>query len=142
MNQKWVKKYGEIAVNEQTWLAANNCTSEARLRLLHWKILHNIYPTKILLKKMNIVDSEYCTRCNVIEDTEHFFYNCKEVKELWKIVENDIKRELTEQECILGINCKQVNILILIAKLCISKYKYGDYANLSILYEREKKLRI
>ncbi len=142
VNQKWVKKYGEIAVNEQTWLAANNCTSEARLRLLHWKILHNIYPTKILLKKMNIVDSEYCTRCNVIEDTEHFFYNCKEVKELWKIVENDIKRELTEQECILGINCKQVNILILIAKLCISKYKYGDYANLSILYEREKKLRI
>ena len=94
---------------------------------------------------MKKVDDELCTKCNVVETIEHFFYDCKLVKLLWKEVQNDLKhkRIITEKECILGTECcKHDNLLILIAKLCISKFKYGEYTNLAILYEREKILRI
>ena len=49
VTQVWVKKFGEEAVNELTWIIVRNCTSETRLNMLHWKILHNIYPTRVLL---------------------------------------------------------------------------------------------
>ncbi len=49
LNKRWVKKYGDIALESWTWLNAKMCTKEIRLIMLHWKILQNIYPTRILL---------------------------------------------------------------------------------------------
>ena len=39
---------------------AVKCTKETRLQALHWKILHNIYPTNILLNRIGIFESKYC----------------------------------------------------------------------------------
>ncbi len=148
VSQIWVKKYGKIAVDESTWLNAKNCTNEIRLIMLHWKIIHGIYPTRILLKKMKKVDDDLCIHCNVIEDLEHFFFHCDKVRKLWEIVRQDMenKEVITEQDCMLGrtgiLNCKYDNLLILIAKMCISKFKYGEHSNMLILYEKEKKFRI
>ncbi len=145
VNRTWVKKYGLIATEENTWLIARKCTKEVRLQLLHWKILHHIYPTRILLKKMKITNDEYCTECNVIETIEHFYFHCKIVRKLWEKVQSDLhhKKVISEQDCILGnLCCNEDNLFILIAKVCISKFKYGEYKNLLILYENEKKERI
>ena len=45
-----------VELNENYWEVAIRCTRETRLRVLHRKILHNIYPTNILLRKMGLVD--------------------------------------------------------------------------------------
>ena len=42
-----------------------HCTAKTRWRLLQWKILHNIYPTSILLNKMDISNNKnYAFGCN------------------------------------------------------------------------------
>ena len=38
-------------------------TKETRLRVLKWKIFHDIYPTNIMLNRMNIRESDKCTFC-------------------------------------------------------------------------------
>ena len=68
----WRHRYN-YTVDKHNWSLAHNATKEERLRLLHWKILHNIYPTNILLKKMKIRDNDLCSLCYEIDYIEHFF---------------------------------------------------------------------
>ncbi|XP_076468368.1 uncharacterized protein LOC143299124 [Babylonia areolata] len=42
-----------------------SCFSETRLKEVQWKILHNIYPTSILLHKMEIMENNKCSICDV-----------------------------------------------------------------------------
>jgi hypothetical protein len=49
----WQHKFDMYLTNLH-WQVAIDCTREVRLRTLHWKILHNIYPTNILLHKMGL----------------------------------------------------------------------------------------
>ena len=42
---------------------AKEAIKESKLILLHFKILHNIYPSNILLNRMGIKDSELCEIC-------------------------------------------------------------------------------
>eukprot|EP00916_Digyalum_oweni_P006123 GHVL01010556.1.p1 GENE.GHVL01010556.1~~GHVL01010556.1.p1 ORF type:complete len:229 (-),score=2.89 GHVL01010556.1:211-897(-) len=145
-------------VNETCWSIAKNATKESRLRELHWKIVHNIYPTNILLQKMGLSDSEYCPYCTHERDyIEHFFYDCSKVKPLWKHVENTIldktgvRVKLNAKSVLLGVVCVEnagnvcldiINHLVLIAKMCISKFRYGTPVNLTLMFENEMKLRV
>ena len=49
------------------------CTKESRLQLLHWIILHDIYPTSILLHKIGICSSNKCLFCGEVDYLELFF---------------------------------------------------------------------
>ena len=83
----WTRKFG-IEINEKTWENAILHTKETRLRVLQWKILHNIYPTNILLNKMNVTENNKCSYCPYIVDyLENFFFDCTEVQSMWKFVE-------------------------------------------------------
>ena len=76
----WRNKCG-IKAEKERWTLASKCTSETRLRLLQWKILHNIYPTSILLNKMGISNSKNSAfGCNQTDYPEHFFFSCKKKK--------------------------------------------------------------
>ena len=111
---------------------------------------------------MKIEDSDLhvCDTCNVIETIEHFFFHCTKIKCIWSQLNKDINLllgiqfQLTEEHAILGIDksttdklnissesYKKANLMILITKNCISKYRYGTYENLNILYEWELLLR-
>ena len=68
----WNEKY-DLSFSKHHWLVASKCTKEERLKLLHWKILHNIYPTNILLHKMGLRPSTYCSFCQETDYTEHLF---------------------------------------------------------------------
>ena len=87
------KKKFNIDIDRNYWSAAFTATKETRLGTLQWKILHNVYPTNILLKKMGIADSETCNACNSGDKgyIEHFFYACDKIKPIWKIIETEIK---------------------------------------------------
>ena len=121
---------------------------------LQFKILHNFYPTNILLNRMKVSDSEKCKECNVVDFIEHFFVHCSLVGPLWHhiaqlaFIETKCKIQLNEITILFGIikddfphlsqNVINVyNWYILLGKLCISKRKYGNQKNIVHIFERE-----
>ena len=153
----WNKKY-KIKIDKEVWKIAINATKETRLRVLHWKLIHNIYPTGTTLKKIKLRETELCPYCHIPDHIEHFFIQCSKVRELWKEVNNIInvitekKLNLTDQIILTGaktsdfpdIQAKEINkinAVILIAKMCIGKYKYGKGYNLLATFENESSLR-
>ena len=149
----WQRKYPDISVEQRLFSRAFIATKEVRLRVLQWKILHNIYPTCILLQKMKIRDSSNCKYCPSTRDfIEHFFCNCPKTFDLWARVEHiladklNLNLKLTEEQKLFGIQANnlvpdEVNHIILIAKMCISKYKYGDYTSILEVFDYEMRLR-
>ena len=50
------------------------CTQETRLPVLQWKIMHNIYPTNILLSMMKVGENNrYSYFTDTVDSNEHFF---------------------------------------------------------------------
>jgi hypothetical protein len=136
----WKRKFN-IEFDKKLWLLPFVSTQETRLRVLQWKLLHNIYPTNILLSKMKIVDNNKCTYCrDVVDFIEHFFYECPKSRELWKKVEQlmyvelDLDIDLNIHDVLFGLKRNgmtemqilKINHIILIAKMCISIFKKTD----------------
>ena len=135
---------------------AQECTKESRLRLLHFKFIHNIYPTNIMLQKMGLVDSNKCMWCPDTDYIEHAFFSCRKLVHFWKMVQQHILTNLnyriniTEsialfglpKPCAIGPHLQnQINLIILIAKLSISKFKYGKCKHLELIFETELNMR-
>ena len=153
----WQNKFN-IQISQFHWNIAKQATKESRLRELHWKVLHNIYPTQILLKKMGLADNDFCPYCpNEKDYIEHFFFECKQIKPIWKFIEQKMldafnyKITLTKENILTGIIAmtntsvdllKHLNHLILIGKMCISKYRYGTPIDIIIMFENEVRLRL
>jgi len=151
----WLNKFN-IVLDDQFFTISNKVTKESRLRELHWKIVHNIYPTNILLFKMGIANSNKCTYCQQeIDFIEHFFFECKEIRKLWTHIESLFQTKLgkriiiKKEDALLGkkrdiLNTDMfsyLNHLILIGKMCISKFRYGTPADIIIMLEKEMSLR-
>ena len=83
----WSRKFG-LKIDEHIWSVPSLVTTEKRLRVLQWKILHNIYSTNILVYKMKVRDDRMCSYCNdVIDYTEHFSFDCPTIKKFWNYTE-------------------------------------------------------
>jgi len=150
----WQRKYG-IELSKDHWSIAKTSTREERLRLLHWKLLHNIYPTNILLFKMGVKDSIRCSYCADNDYIEHFFWNCAKIKKVWKLCTDYIFKksnchvQLVETDVMFGYRPENgnnsfvrfVNHVILIVKMTISKFKYGKGYDIAVLFEKELELR-
>ena len=151
----WGRKFCDIVINENVFMNAFLTTKESRLQILQWKILHNIYPTNILLQKMGLKENSDCDACGEKDYIEHFFCTCPRVRPLWNAVQEKIVQHLnyhlvlSNEYKLFGISkhdvpqvfVQRVNHVILIAKLCISKYVYGEYDNIVKLLEHELTLR-
>ena len=151
----WSKQLGHTFTTSY-WLTAFNATVETRLHILHWKILMRIYPTSVLLFKMKIKQSEECATCRVKDTLQHFFYHCASVQDVWGKVKNYFNLitgkqfSLTWDQVILGVLpsehirpkiVNKLNMLILLAKLAISKSKYGTGIKPSLIFENELSFR-
>ena len=150
----WLRKLNSD-INEKFSCAAN-ATKESKLRLLHFKLLHNIYPTNIMLKRMRIKNSENCDFCGEKDFIEHMFISCPKLKGFWDKIfsliftHTQVKFDLTNSNILLGISCdngrlkRQINIanhVILISKFCISKMRYGEIKDIHLLFDIEWCLR-
>ena len=71
VEQMWERKF-EINMSN-SWILPFQVTKETRIVTLQWKILHNIYPTSILLEKIKIKSSAQCEHCKVLDTIVHFF---------------------------------------------------------------------
>ena len=109
-------------------------------------MLHNIYPTKILLYKIGKADSNQCDACHTGETDyiEHFFYACRSIKPIRYLVSQEIMIKFAERlsitQNIALIGCKDNN-LISLAKMCISIFMYGERTPKSIMLNRLLSLR-
>ena len=151
----WMRK--DLQFNNKYWLIPLNCTKEVRLRVLQWKVLYNIYPTSILLQKIKIRDSSNCPFCGKIDYLEHFFFECIKAKNIWveseKIINAylGIRIELSPKEVFFGLEREQgqictknihwVNHVLLVAKMVISKIKYGKESYSINILENELRKR-
>ena len=102
---------------------------------LNWKILSNIYPTNIFLAKIGKARSSKCSECDEADYLEHFFFYYKSVKQLWNEVNSIIHVHmgknvtLSVTTCLFGyyigsqVESAFINKLIIIGKLCVSKFK-------------------
>ena len=134
-------------------------TSETRLWVLQFKILHNIYPTNILLRKMNITHNAKCSYCPETTDfIEHFFFSCPIIYRFWKDIELYILNKIGKhihlgiRDVLFGVqkqhglnnleDVKIVNHLILIGKMCISILKKTKSTTpIFDIFEKHCKLR-
>ena len=150
----WQRKFG-ISIGAEHWMMVHSL-KESRLKALCWKILQNIYPTRINLSKMGLSDSENCKYCGLLDTIEHFFYFCTKVRPLWQTIKADILTHwninvnINEQIVILGpiglnslglSQLRKVNQIMAIGKMVISKFKYGHPRNIIEIYETECYLR-
>ena len=152
----WERKFN-FDYSYEIWSIPFNCSKETRLHCLQWKILHNIYPTSIMLSKMKVRDSQNCVYCpDEVDYIEHFFFYCSKCIPLWKHVEN-VLMVLLERRVIIDVKSvifgmlkddslhqverKLVNLSILVAKMCISKFKYGTSVNIIHLFDSELLMR-
>ena len=131
----WKRKFA-FALDKEVWKKINAATKETRLRELQWKILHNIYPTNILLSKMKVKSNNKCIFCpGEVDYIEHFFFDCCLVRKFWKYVEGKVLQLLsnhvtiTMTDVLFGLqerkdlNQGQVNMIdhiLMIGKMCIS----------------------
>ena len=136
---------------------AKLATKETKLKVLHFKILHNIFPTNSSLFKMNIVTSPICKNCTSIENLEHLFYTCEKLTSFWSIIEDlselifDRRIKLSPAKVLLGLSkidqhgnkrqTNEFNCLLLIAKQSIVKYKFSNEFSLIFIFKHELSLR-
>ena len=150
----WERK--GIHLDTEYWTVAFRSTKEVRLRMLNWKILHNIYPTNILLHKMKLSNSQMCTYCNETDFSEHFFFHCNRIKPVWSEIENIITIKIGKRytlklnDVIVGVlkiygvttvDLGWINHVILVGKMVISKVKYGPKRHYLEILEHDLKTR-
>ena len=132
-------------------------TKESRLRLLHFKIIHHIYPTNIILEKMKIKESSKCDNCPEIETLDHLFFKCIKLKDFWIFISEKVSSTLESRFALNVVNVlfgitpndteadmkkiNEANQILLIAKMCISKSKFSTGKSLRYIYEFETCLR-
>ena len=156
-NENFWKRKFNVNISKH-YICAHNATKESRLRLLHFKIMHNIYPTNILLCKMKVRPNIFCNNCQVPDFIEHFFVECQLLCGFWNHVTKYIKSsvngnfKLSTRDILLGLehaehrdlrkkDLNYINCIILLGKLCVSKFKYGENQNIYLIFESEIILR-
>ena len=132
-------------------------TKESRLRLLHFNIIHNTYPTNFLLKKMRIKESDKCDFCQEQDFLDHFFFECGRLREFWNDIELHVglilkhNLKINAVIALLGITkddttanlkrMKEANHLLLIAKMCISVLRNAEINNIKYIFKFHMNLR-
>ena len=131
----WKRKFN-FDMTPLTWLMPQIATKETRLRLLQWKINHNIYPTNIMLSKMKVTENNKCSYCpETVDVLEHFFYECPIVLKFWHDIELYIQVhfhihiKISKIVALFGMfntnldELYKINHILLLAKTCISIFK-------------------
>ena len=113
---------------KKTWKYIFVDTKETKLQELQWKIVHNIFPTNIILNRMKIKDSENCDICGEKDFIEHYFFKCERVNLFWKDVSCIISTRIDRQ-----INLNETSVLLGIEQ----DKKYQDLNNAQRIYINE-----
>ena len=109
-----------------------------------------------MLHRMQVAASNLCQYCNAVDFIEHFFFQCQTINQIWHEISNDIqicfnqRIQISERIALFGIislenasryEIKQINQLLAIGRMSISKFKYGRSRNIIEIYKADCALR-
>jgi hypothetical protein len=81
----YIKCYSEIETS-LTFVFKN--MKENKCKVYKWNLIHYILPCIELLFKWHITTNNVCTNCQITENYEHFFFECKRLETFWRIIQN------------------------------------------------------
>ena len=154
--QFWKRKFDGIDIFD-FYLSSLKTIKETKLQVFLFKIFHNIFPTKILLKKFNIVNNDKC-ECGQLDVVEHSLVECHLLASLWKevnqsivqVIGRSIPLQLSNKLFGIAPNNKMnltkkqvciVNNILIIAKFAIIKARAQNSNKYLMFYEEEYKAR-
>jgi hypothetical protein len=86
---KWGTRY-DIEMEDEGWKVIYKRYSsikDARLKAFQFKVLNNLIPCNLYLKRIGKSDTDKCPICNELDDITHFLANCPETALAWKQLE-------------------------------------------------------
>jgi hypothetical protein len=75
----------------------NNCKN-AKLRNIHFRLIHNDFFTYKKMFKYKMSQTPNCPRCNEIESTKHLLWKCNESRKIWSLY-NEVLDNCNLGEC-------------------------------------------
>jgi hypothetical protein len=111
--------------------------SNTKIRTFQFKLLYNLIPTNLYLKRIQRSETDKCRWCTKIDDTAHYFVLCVALEPFWHsftlwcqgYLKEDIK--FTIEDILIGILINKtkydtINACILLAKWHIYKSKLNE----------------
>ena len=144
------KRHNMTVSSEQyknPFLQIKHISSDPKLQITQYKILHNIYPTIAHLHKWKIKDSPLCLTCNSIDDLKHTLFDCvvaqNTINNLCRVILELTGKPLTLtfEDIVLGVTSRKTfnslkkQELIIIDKILILLKR-------SLILQRESKFTL
>ena len=107
---KWAARY-EVAMADNGWKVIYKSYSvikDTRMKAFQFKVLNNLIPCNLYLKRIGKSETDKCPYCNELDDIIHFLAACPETLSAWKQLERwwngmtNQRIEIMEKDIIIG----------------------------------------
>jgi exonuclease III len=111
----------EFKIDEEQWTTifknyAN--IKDTKLKSFQFKVLNNLLPCNLYLRRIGKSDTDKCPKCNLLEDITHYLSDCPDTRTLWQqlsrwwkgITKQEI--ELTTKDVIIGLSQRTEKIIM------------------------------
>ena len=127
---------------------------DIKLKWLQMRIVHRVFATNVVLKKMGIINCEQCTFCDEKDSVEHFLWQYYFTRRFWRLLENLISTncetacniKITENLVLFGIDStaitdKMFDLIILLSKQYLYRCEFEQSVPLISVFRKQLKLR-
>jgi hypothetical protein len=115
---KWCR---EFKMDEENWpIIFKNYANiqDTKLKSFQFKILNDLIPCNLYLKRIGKSDTDRCPKCNLLEDITHYLSECPSTKSTWQqlmrwwkgVTEQEVV--LTTRDIILGLSQRTEKIIM------------------------------
>jgi hypothetical protein len=76
----------EFGIENEKWeeiFMLPKVIQDTKIRTFQYKILFNLIPCNLYLKRIKRSDTDKCFNCNLLDDIAHYFYECRENRNFW-----------------------------------------------------------
>jgi hypothetical protein len=129
-----------LDLTEEQWKEIFTIPGQIRntkIRTFQYKMLYNLLPCNLYLKRISRSKTDKCDKCNLLDDTAHYLFECEPLQIFWNSFKQwwknwtKIDININKQTILIGILGKslkynQTNACILLAKWHIYKTKLNQ----------------
>jgi hypothetical protein len=129
----------QLDIEREHWPEIFNiskCVRDTKIKTFQYKILYNLIPCNLYLKRIKKSETNKCHFCGILDDIIHYFYECKSTLIFWngfknwwyKLTEGE-EIEVNKTTIMIGFRDKKkiaLNACIIFAKWFIYKSKLNE----------------